>query len=241
MREVVGVRDRARPGSVVLVSVVALLAAACSGGVAEVTLADLTTGQESYDGRLVRTEGIVRAFDDPRHFWIEDTDLNRVEVQPPGSVEPHLGERVRVEGRFTFRDDEGRRIAVEALEVLDATPEIETIPTAEGSFTRAAPGAFAPLLDSPAVLVVNVHTPYEGEIEGTDAFIPYDAVENAVELPTDRTARIAVYCRSGAMSTQAAATLVALGYTDVWELGGGMHAWDASGRSLAHAEADPSP
>lgn len=37
------------------------------------------------------------------------------------------------------------------------------------------------------------------------------------------------------MSTQAAGTLVALGYTDVWELGVGRYAWDRSGRSLVGA------
>lgn len=115
-------QDRSRAGVVALVAVVALLAAACGGGIAEVTLAELTTDQEGYDGRFVRVEGIVRAFEDPPHAWIEDAELNRVELQPLGSVEPHVGERIRVEGRFTFRDDEGRRIVVEDLEVLDAAP-----------------------------------------------------------------------------------------------------------------------
>lgn len=139
----------------------------------------------------------MRTFDDPRHFWIEDADLNRVELWPSGSVEPRLGERIQVEGRFTFRDGEGRRITVEDVEVLDAAPEVEEVPTTGGSFIRSAPGAFAPLLDAPDVVVINVHVPYEGEIEGTDAFVPYNEVEGAAALPTDRLARIAVYCRSG--------------------------------------------
>jgi rhodanese-related sulfurtransferase len=229
-------------GMAAVIAAMALLAAACgsSGGVAEVSLAELTTDQDRYDEQLVGTEGIVRAFDDPRHFWIEDADLNRVELQPPGSVESHLGERIRVQGRFTFREDEGRRIAVDDVQVLDAAPEIEQIAASGGSYTRAAPGAFAPLLDAPDTLVINVHIPYEGEIEGTDASVPYDKVEGAAILPTDGSARIAVYCRSGVMSTQAAAKLVELGHTDVWELEGGMHAWDRSGRSLVGTDAAPS-
>lgn len=232
-RSVVVVPVRTRLG-IAMMGVIAVLVVACvtGGEVAEVTLGELTTNQDRYDGQLVRTDGIVRTFDVPPHFWIEDADLNRVELQPPASVEAHLGERIQVEGRFTFRDDEGRRIAVEDVEVLDATPEVAVVPTADGSFTRAAPGAFAPLLDAPDVVVINVHVPYEGEIEGTDASVAYHEIEGAAALPTDRSARIAVYCRSGAMSTEAAGTLVALGYTDVWELGGGMQAWDRSGRSL---------
>jgi rhodanese-related sulfurtransferase len=126
---------------------------------------------------------------------------------------------------------------VEDVEVLDAAPEVEEIATTGGSYTRTAPGAFAPLLNAPDVLVINVHIPYEGEIDGTDTFVPYNEVEGAAALPTDRSARIAVYCRSGAMSTEAAGTLVRLGYTDVWELGGGMHAWVSSGRSLVGTDA----
>jgi rhodanese-related sulfurtransferase len=46
------------------------------------------------------------------------------------------------------------------------------------------------------------------------------------------TGGIAVYCRSGTMSAEAARTLVRLGYTDVWDLGGGMLAWEKAGFPL---------
>lgn len=108
-----------------------------------------------------------------------------------------------------------------------------------GSYRQVSPAAFEPLLEDEEVTVVNVHVPYAGEITGTDAFVPYDEVKEAEELPEDHDARIALYCRSGSMSSQAAATLVTQGYTNVWELQGGMVAWESSGRELTHAQDSP--
>ena len=48
------------------------------------------------------------------------------------------------------------------------------------------------------------------------------------ELPPRET-KIVLYCRSGSMSAIAARTLVAAGYTNVWNLDGGMNAWRALG------------
>lgn len=82
-------------------------------------------------------------------------------------------------------------------------------------------------------VLFNVHTPYEGEIAGTDAFIPYDQIgAAAARLPADRATAIVLYCRTGRMSAEAAATLARLGYRNVRQLTGGMDAWRASGYPL---------
>lgn len=92
---------------------------------------------------------------------------------------------------------------------------------------------FAATIGESDTLTINVHVPYEGDIPGTDLSIPFDRIaEQSDRLPGDRGATIAVYCRSGPMSTTAAETLKSLGYTDVVELEGGMKAWRASGRPL---------
>ncbi|TKB17077.1 MAG: rhodanese-like domain-containing protein [Mesorhizobium sp.] len=80
---------------------------------------------------------------------------------------------------------------------------------------------------------VNVHIPYEGQIEGTDAFVPYDKIaQNLDKLPADKSAKIVLYCRSGRMSGIAAEQLARLGYLHVSHLSGGMIAWQASGHAL---------
>ena len=102
----------------------------------------------------------------------------------------------------------------------------------DSSYTRVTPATLAATLAERDVVLVNVHVPYEGEIEGTDQFIPYDEVGSRTEELAGRTEPIVVYCLTGRMSALAAATLVELGYTDVTELGGGMAAWRAAGLPL---------
>lgn len=85
--------------------------------------------------------------------------------------------------------------------------------------TRMSEGAF----------VVNVHRPYEGEIDGTDAFIDYDEIVGDRRLPSDTDTPVLLYCRTGRMSATAADALVGAGYSDVAHLEGGMEAWEAAG------------
>jgi rhodanese-related sulfurtransferase len=102
-----------------------------------------------------------------------------------------------------------------------------------GSWTNVTPDRLAEMLKAKDFTLVNVKTPYIGEIDGTDLYIPYDQLKaRAAALPQAKTAKILVYCRSGAESKEAAQTLLDLGYTNVWNLDGGMNAWTSSGRQL---------
>lgn len=99
---------------------VPLLAACADGGVArDVTLAELVERPQAYDGRAVRTRGTVRTFDKPRHYWLEDADINRVGLEPMERIAPHLGREVAVTGLFSYSRDRGRHIMISDIEPFD--------------------------------------------------------------------------------------------------------------------------
>ena len=102
-----------------------------------------------------------------------------------------------------------------------------------GTWLDISPDTLATEMKAKDFTLLNVKTPYIGEISGTDLYIPYTQLAaRASELPADKTAKIVVYCRSGNESAIASQTLLDLGYTNIENLDGGMNAWTASGRSL---------
>ena len=111
--------------------------------------------------------------------------------------------------------------------------------TQPAAFARLDPATFADHMQDKDAVLINVHIPYEGEIEQTDAFIPYDKILGDTRLPQDKSKEILLYCRTGRMSEEAGAALNHAGYTKVAHLEGGMKAWEASGHKLiqnpAHA------
>jgi rhodanese-related sulfurtransferase len=101
---------------------------------------------------------------------------------------------------------------------------------AGGSYTNVAPAQLKQMLAAKDFVFINVHIPYAGEIEKTYAFIPYNEVEQRIaQFPADKNAKIVLYCQSGRMSTIAAEELVKRGYTNIWNLDGGMSAWENAG------------
>ena len=105
--------------------------------------------------------------------------------------------------------------------------------TSASSVDGVSARALKQMLTHKNFTLINVHTPYAGEIPGTDTFIAYDQIVASSEsLPKDKNTPIIVYCESGRMSTEAVDTLQKLGYTNVKQLTGGMTAWKKAGESL---------
>ncbi len=111
----------------------------------------------------------------------------------------------------------------------------ETITVAGGAYQNITADELNAKLKNKDFVFVNVHIPFAGNIAGTDLSIAYDQITdpaNLSQLPADKNAKIVLYCRSGRMSQIAAETLVGLGYTNVWNLAGGMVDWENAGYEI---------
>lgn len=89
------------------------------------------------------------------------------------------------------------------------------------------------MLEDKDFTMINVHTPWEGDIPQTDLRVPYDEIDqNIDQLPQEKGTRILVYCLTSGMAKKAVTTLLAHGYTNLWMLDGGTTAWSEAGLAL---------
>lgn len=86
------------------------------------------------------------------------------------------------------------------------------------------------LMQRQDIFLVDVHTPQQQHIKGTDLFIPYNEVEKYQDkLPKDKNTPIYLYCKSGNMANAAAKSLHELGYSNLTNLENGVNAWQKAG------------
>ena len=119
--------------------------------------------------------------------------------------------------------------------------EERTATSAAAPFARLDPATFAQRMGDPGAMLINVHVPYEGELPHTDAFLPYDHIVGASQLPANKNTELLLYCRTGRMSEIAANALHSAGYTRLAHLEGGMRAWESSGHQLLQNPAHAMP
>jgi phage shock protein E len=110
----------------------------------------------------------------------------------------------------------------------------KTMTAPGGSYTLLSVQELHAILPQHAFYLVNVHIPYYAELDKTDAFIAYNEIDKHLDQLPAKDAPIVLYCRSGSMSAEAAQTLVKLGYTHIYDVEGGMIAWEAAGYPLVH-------
>lgn len=95
--------------------------------------------------------------------------------------------------------------------------------SSEISFEKIEPEKAYERLQNEEILLLDVRTDFEyadGHIPGSE-LLPYDLIPDQMEtLYPDKEQTIFVYCRSGNRSETAANSLVELGYSNVFDLGG---------------------
>ncbi len=118
----------------------------------------------------------------------------------------------------------------------NATAVGERVEVSGGAYWNISVAELQAMRASDAVArLVNVHIPFQGDIAGTDVSIPFNEIADHLDqLPSDKDAPIALYCRGGPMSVRAATTLAELGYTKVYSLEGGFNAWAAAGLPMVN-------
>ena len=102
-----------------------------------------------------------------------------------------------------------------------------------GSYRSISPEELGLMLKGKDFFLVNVHVPYAGEIEKTDALISYkDTAARIGDYPRDARAKIVVYCLTNGMSSIVVRRLVKAGFENIYMLDGGMTAWKNAGFTL---------
>ena len=82
------------------------------------------------------------------------------------------------------------------------------------------------IMQNEDIFLVDVHTPEQQHIKGTDLVIPYNEIAKYQDkLPKDKNTAIYLYCEGGPMGNAAAKSLYELGYHNLANLEGGAKAW----------------
>lgn len=96
--------------------------------------------------------------------------------------------------------------------------------TSAADYTKITAAEAKEMIDQDSeVTILDVRTKEEyvsGHIEGAILLSDTEVLDKSEEVLTDKSAVILVYCRSGRRSALAAADLVKLGYTNVYDFGG---------------------
>jgi rhodanese-related sulfurtransferase len=96
--------------------------------------------------------------------------------------------------------------------------------------TVITPAQLNKTLQNEDIFLVDVHTPEQRHIKGTDLVVPFNEIENYQDkFPANKDTPIYLYCEGGPMGNAAAKTLHDLGYRNLINLEGGTSAWKKSG------------
>jgi len=116
-----------------------------------------------------------------------------------------------------------------------SSPAPSASPTGAASGRHMSAPDFSNAVDKPSTIVLDVRTPAEyatGHLSGAEN-IDMQGADFATRIATlDKKATYAVYCHSGRRSGEALEQMAADGFTQVFDLAGGITAWQANGGTL---------
>lgn len=96
--------------------------------------------------------------------------------------------------------------------------------------TLIKPAELHQLMQNQDIFLIDVHTPQQRHIKGTDLFIPFNEIaKHQDQLPQDKSTPIYLYCQGGPMGNEASKALHELGYQQLFNLEGGAAAWKNAG------------
>lgn len=102
----------------------------------------------------------------------------------------------------------------------------------DATFTSISSEQLSTMLKNKDFVMIDVHTPEQEHISGTDYLISYDETEKIASKIPSKDAKVVLYCRSGNMTKSTSKELVKMGYTNIYELENGLNEWKAESREV---------
>ena len=104
--------------------------------------------------------------------------------------------------------------------------------TSNEATKKVDPVEFSEVISEPGVIILDVRTPEEfnaGHIENAININVADSNFSSEVSKLDKNATVAVYCRSANRSAVATKEMAELGFTDMYDMQGGIIDWEAAG------------
>jgi len=186
-----------------------------------------TSGEISTDTLTPGTTGILTVTFDPNlHAEPEGKFFKTVSIVTDPPLEKDVEVKIWVEINLDLGEEFYKEIEHEESGEYNEIGHNDT-GDHELGFHSISPDNLKEATYQKDFFLLDVHIPEQEHIESTDAFIPFNEIPDHLgELPEDKDEKIVVYCRSGGMSKQASQTLIDLGYTNVYDLEGGINAYN---------------
>ena len=109
----------------------------------------------------------------------------------------------------------------------------EMVQSLKSDYTDISVSELKQMLENKDFRLVDVHIPEQQHILNTDNMIAYNDVEKFISEFPNKNEKVVLYCRSGGMSRTLSQKLIFQGYTNIYNLEGGLNAWQSEGNPTA--------